>query len=501
MAVRAALGATRAALVRQLLVESGALALVGGSLGLLVAWLGTRAFTWTAAPQTALPRMDEIHVNWHVFAFALAVSLAASALFGISPALHAARADVNDALKSSGRGVAGSSNRLRNALVVFQVALSFALTVSAGLMFRSFLALNAVDLGFRTDGLLVMQAHHPARTVDDHIKAARFFDRSADQLREIPGVASSAAAMGVPTGQYGSNGGYAIDGQDFRQLGLSRPQANFTLATGGYFASLGIPLVGGRDFNSSDSYDRPFVAIVSESLARLSFPGQDPIGHTIMCGLDSLKWMTIVGVVADVRQHCLDDQPRREFYRPYPQAAWPVMTLTVRTAGEPLAMSQTVRAALRRIDPDQAVTSVRSMEEVIGLSMGFRSFPTLLLGIFGTVALMLAAIGVYGVVGYLVSQRTREIGIRIALGAGRAQVMRLVVGRSLLPIAIGLAAGLAGTLASGRLLTSLLFDVQPTDPGVLLAIVLVLGAVGTMGSWLPARRAASVDPLVVLRNE
>ena len=502
MAVRAALGATRAALVRQLLVESGALALVGGSLGLLVAWLGTRAFTWTAAPHTALPRMDEIHVNWHVFAFALAVSLAASALFGISPALHAARADVNDALKSSGRGVAGSSNRLRNALVVFQVALSFALTVSAGLMFRSFLALNAVDLGFRTDGLLVMQAHHPARTLDDHIKAARFFDRSADQLREIPGVASSAAAMGVPTGQYGSNGGYAIDGQDFRQLGLSRPQANFTLATGGYFASLGIPLVGGRDFNSSDSYDRPFVAIVSESLARLSFPGQDPIGHTIMCGLDSLKWMTIVGVVADVRQ----DSPASSFgptlYMPLLQHPFHAneVQLVMRSSVPPTALVEPARAKMRALNADVA-TRFETMGAMVSDSIATPRLRATLVGLFAGLALLVSMAGVYGVISYVAAQRIPEFGVRMALGASPRNVMGLVLGRASAMTAMGALVGLALALAAARVLNTMLFGVEATDAATYVAVFLGVTPIVVLAAALPAWRAAHADPLAALRNE
>jgi predicted permease len=501
MAVRAALGATGAALMRQLLVESGVLALTGGGLGLVLASVASRAFAWAGA-QTALPRVDEIDVNWHVFAFALAVSLAASVLFGISPALHAARADLSDALKSSGRGVAGSSNRLRNALVVLQVALSFALTISAGLMFRSVLALNAVNLGFRTDGLLVMQAHHPARTLDDHLEAARFFDRAADQMREIPGVAASAAAMGVPAGQYGSNGAYVIDGQDFRHLGPSRPQANFTLATGGYFASLGIPLVAGRDFNSSDSYDRPFVAIISESLARLSFPGQDPIGHIIMCGLDSLQWMTIVGVVADVRQNSPASSFGPTLYMPLLQHPFHAneVQLVMRGSVPPIALVEPARAKMRALNADVA-TRFETMGTMLSDSIATPRLRMTLVGLFAGLALLVSMAGVYGVISYVAAQRIPEFGVRMALGASPRNVMGLVLGRASAMTAGGALAGLALAFAAARVLNTMLFGVEATDAVTYGAVFLGVTPIVVLAAVLPAWRAAHADPLTALRNE
>src|SRR5262249_11983384 len=299
MAVRTALGATRLALARQLLVESGVIALAGGTLGVLLANVVLRVLTQATAQQVGLPRLGDIAINWTVFAFAISVSLVASVLFSISPAWQTAKADVNDALKQAGRGLAGSSNRVRTVLVVVQVALSFALAIGAGLLVRSFVALSGVDLGVRTQGMLVMYTHEPAHTLDEYLQAGRFLEHAVEQIREMPGVASAAGAMGVPTGQSGSNGGDVVDGQDFRQRVGNLAQATFSLAGPGYFSTMGIPLLRGRDFTTGDGYDRPFVAIVSESLARQSFPGQDPIGRTIMCGLESLKWMTIVGGVAD----------------------------------------------------------------------------------------------------------------------------------------------------------------------------------------------------------
>src|SRR5262249_39302169 len=292
MAVRAALGASRTALARQLLVESGVIAVAGGALGLALAFAGTRALTQATAQQVGLPRLADIEVDRAVLVFATGVSFAASVLFGLSPAWQATKADVNDALKQGRRGLAGSSGRLRNALVVAQVALSFALAIGAGLLFRTFIALTSVDLGFRTQGMLVMYAHDPARTLDDFLKAGRFFAGALDELKQLPGVTSAAAAMGVPTGQYGSNGGYGVDGKDFfdRRSGLA--QATFNPAGPGDFSTMGISLLRGPDFTADDAYDRQPVAIISESLARQSFAGADPLGRTIMCGLETAKWMT-----------------------------------------------------------------------------------------------------------------------------------------------------------------------------------------------------------------
>jgi predicted permease len=272
IAVRSALGATGGAIVRQLLVESGVIGLAGATVGLVLAFIGTRVLTHTAAEQVGLPRLEDIQVNWAVLLFAVVVSLCASFLFGLSPAWQASRVNLSDTLKQAGRGLAGSSNYMRNALVVAQVALSFALAIGAGLLFRSFLALNTVDLGYRTQGMLVMYAHDPAKTLDQYLTAGRTLQNAVEQMKQIPGVTAAAATMGLPTGEYGSNGGYLVDGQDFNAHIQNRAQADFSLASPGYFATMEIPLQKGRDFSVADSYDHPFVAIISEALARQTFP-------------------------------------------------------------------------------------------------------------------------------------------------------------------------------------------------------------------------------------
>ena len=502
MAVRSALGATRKAIARQLLVESGVLALCGGGGGLLLAYAGTRLLAAASAEQVGLPRLTDIQVNWAVFAFALGISLLASFLFGLSPAFQAAKVDLNDALKAAGRGVAGSSSRLRQSLVVAQVALSFALAIGAGLLARSFLALQGVNLGYRTDGMLVVYAHDPANTLDDYLKAGRFFQDTAEELKQTPGVTAAAAAMGVPTGQYGSNGNYVIDGQGFQQHINDAPHADFSLSSPGYFSTMGIPLLRGRDFTAGDSYDHPFVVIISESVARQTFPGQDPIGHTIACGLDSPKWMTVVGVVADVRQDSPASKPGPTLYMPLLQHPYHAneVELVLRSAVSPASLIEPVRRKMRELNPAVA-TKFTTMNEMVSDSIATPRLRVMLVVLFAGLALLLAMAGMYGVMSYVTTQRVPEFGVRMALGAAPRQVVALVIGKAAQMAALGLAIGLAIAMAGARLLSSMLFGVKATDPatyaGILLAVILVI----LLAAALPAWRASRVDPVVALRNE
>ncbi len=502
MAVRAALGATRWAIARQLLVESGVIALAGCLLGLLLAFAGTRALTQATAQQVGLPRIADIQVNWIVLAFAIGVSLVASFLFGLSPAWQASRVDLNDALKQAGRGLAGSHGRLRNVLVVAQVALSFALAIGAGLLFRSFLALNSVDLGFRTQGMLVTYAHHPAHTDADYLQAGRFFENAIAQLKQVPGVASAAATMGLPTGQYGSNGGYVIDGQDFRANISHLSQAVFSLSSPGYFSTMDIPLVRGRDFNAADAYDRPFVAIISEALARQSFPGQDPIGHTIQCGLDSPKWMTIVGVVADVRQDSPASSPGPALYMPLLQHPHHgnEITLVLRSAVSPTALIDPVRTKMNALNPEVA-TKFTTMEAMVSDSIATPRLRTVLVGLFAGLALLLAMAGMYGVMSYVATQRIPEFGVRMALGASPRHVLALVLGRATKMALLGVAIGLGIAFSAARVLSSMLFGLQPTDAMTYAAVLIAVTPIVVLAAAIPAWRASRVDPLVALRNE
>jgi putative ABC transport system permease protein len=502
MAVRAALGASRTALVRQLLIESGVIAGAGCALGLLLAFAGTRALVRASAQQAGLPRLADIQVNWTVFAFAVGVSITASFLFGLSPAWQAGNVDVNDALKQAGRGVTGSSGRLRNALVVVQVALSFALAISAALMFRSFLALTTVDLGFRTQGMLVMYAHDPARTLDDFLRAGRLLETAVEQLQQMPGVIQAAGAMGVPTGQYGSNGGYVVDGQDFHQGTGSLAQATFSLSGPRYFSTMGIPLRRGRDFNSGDSYDHPFVAIISEALARQSFAGQDPIGHTIMCGLDSPKWMTVVGVVADTRQDSPASPAGPTLYMPLLQHPYHANELQVvmRTAVSPAALIEPVRGKMRSLSPETA-TKFTTMEAMLSNSVATPRLRMMLVGVFAGLALLLAMAGMYGVMTYLAIERIPEFGVRMALGASPRHVLGLVLGRAARLAALGMAMGLAIALSAARVMNTMLFGVKATDAITYAGVLLAVTPIVVLAAAIPAWRAARANPVVALRNE
>jgi len=498
MALRAALGATRWAIVRQLLVESGILALVGGALALLLAFVGTRVLT----EQAGLPRLDDIQVNWVVLAFAIGVSLLASFLFGLSPAWQAAKVNLSDTLKQAGRGLAGSSSPMRSALVVMQVALSFALAIGAGLFFRSFVALNSVDLGYRTQGMLVMSAHDPAHSLDDYLQAGRFFENAVEQMKQIPGVTSTAAAMGVPTGQYGSNGGYVVDRQDFRQHIQNLAQANFSLSGPGYFSTIGIPLRRGRDFNAGDSYDRPFVAIISESLARQSFPGQDPIGHIIECGLDELKWMTIVGVVADVRQDSPASSLGPTLYMPLLQHPYygNEVQIVMRSAVSPASLIEPVRNKMRILSRETA-TKFTTMEAMVSDSIATPRLRMTLVGLFAGLAILLAMAGMYGVMSYVTTQRIPEFGVRMVLGASPYKVLTLVLGRALLLAVLGVAVGMAIAFSATRVMNSMLFGLRATDAITYAGMFLAVTPIVVLAAAIPAWRAARVDPIMALRNE
>ena len=502
IAVRAALGASRMRIVRQLLVESGVIAIVGGALGWALAFAGTRVLTRTTAQQAGLPRLADIEVNWLLFAVALGTSLGASVLFTLMPAWHAVRIDSTDALKSAGRGLTGSSGRLRNALVVVQVALSLALAIGAGLLFRSFVGLTQVDLGFRTEQRLVMYAHRPARTLPEYLQAGRFLETAVERVKQITGVTSAAAAMGVPTGQYGSNGGYAVDGQDFRP-GSPMPQAIFSLSGPGYFSTMGIPLRRGRDFTAGDGYDRPFVAIISESLARQSFPGQDPIGHTILCGLDgSPRWMTIVGVAADTRQDSPASPLAATLYMPLLQHPFHgnEVQIVMRTAASPSSLIEPVRLAMRSLDAETA-TKFTTLEAMVSTSIATPRLRTTLIALFAGLALVLAMAGMYGVMSYVTIERVPEFAVRIALGASPGGVLALVLSRAAWLSAIGIACGVALAYASARVMNTMLFRLTATDATTYAWVLAAVTFLVMLAAAIPAWRASRADPLAALRAD
>jgi predicted permease len=495
-AVRAALGAGGRRIVAQMLVESLALGLGGAAAGIVVAYAGVRAVQWLALEN--LPRIGDVRIDWTVLAFGIAVAVVSSVLFGLAPSWQALRNDVQDGLRaSSGRGVVGArSAHLRNTLVACEIALSFALAVGAGLLVRSFIELNSVSLGYRTENILVTYAHSPANTMPRMLASTRFFEQALGELAQLPGAKSAAAAMGLPAGRYGSNGYYAIDGVETDR------QAVFTLASPHYFDTMGIPSLRGRDFSERDQYDQPFVAIVSESLAKKSFPNQDPIGHQIQCGLDSDNWMTIVGVVRDVRSDGPGQVPGPELYMPFQQHPFMAneLEVVVRTAGSAEAMTNAVEQKIRSLNPEIALKTT-TMRILISDSIATPRFRTFLVATFAAVALLLAMAGVYGVMSYLVTQRTSELGLRMALGSSPSQVVRLVLSRAALLAALGLGGGIALAIAGSRLLASLLFGVKATD---VLGYAVAAGAITAItlaAAAIPSWRAARIDPAIALREE
>jgi predicted permease len=502
MALRAALGAGRRRLIRQLLVESALLGLSGGALGLLLAFAGVAALVRLAPPN--LPRLEEIHVDTVALLFTLAVSLGAAVLFGLWPAFRAARVDVHDALKQgSTRGVLGGGRGewVRGALVSAEVALALVLTLGAGLLFRSFLALSAVDLGYRTEGRLVLTASIPAKTEAQHLQAGATFERIFGALRELPGVSAVAGVMGLPSGPYGSDGLYAVEGMhDFTKAQFDRlPHAGFRLTSPGYFAAMGVPLLDGRDFDQRDLYEAEPVAIVSATLVRQVFRGESPLGRRIKCGLDRDVWMRVVGVVGDMRNDNPALPPGPEVYMAYRQHPYHAndLHIVVRAQSD---VAATARKTIARIDPGIPV-KVSTLEQFHSDAIALPRFRTLLLIVFAGLAAALATAGVYGVMSYAAAQRQAEMGVRIALGATGVDIVSILVGSAARVTAIGLACGLAIALVAGHLMESMLYGIRPQDPLAISGAVLLLSGAALLAALLPALRASRVDPAMALREE
>jgi len=507
LAVRAALGAGRSALISQLLAESGVLGIAAALIGIGLAAWGTKALLGIGARFVPPALLSDITLDWRVLAFALAASLLTSVLFGIAPAWQATRVDLQDALKQgSTRGLLGSGpSRLRSSLVVAQIALSLMLAISAGLLFRTMLALHGAELGYRPEGILVAYAHVPAKTLPEAVQAGAFLDDLFARLRRLPGVISAVGAMGLPSGQYGSEGYFAVEGKhsfagDFREL----PQAGFRLASPGYFSAMGIPLLRGRDFMDGDWYDRPQVVIISESLARQVFPHEDPLGHRVICGFDqeSMKGSTIVGVVGDVRQESPAAQPGPELYMPLRQH--PFMAneaeVVVRTSGNPETLIPAVQNTVREMNP-QVATKFTTMSELVNDSISAQRFRTALASSFAVLALLLALSGMYAVMSYLTTRRTSEFGLRSALGAQPASIMGLVLGGAVRLAAMGITVGVLLSIAASRLLSSMLFGLKGTDVLTYVAVTAIVLPVIVLAAALPAWRASSIDPMIALRNE
>jgi len=500
IAVRAALGAGRGELVRHHLAESVVVGVLGGAAGLALAALATRALP--AILPVEIPRIGGTAVDWRVAAFTFAVSLGASVLAGLVPALRGSRADLAEVLRDGNKGSTSgaSQTRVRDLLFVAEVALSLVLLAGAGLAIKSLGRLLAVQPGFAPEHVLVGSVSLPHARYADSVSQVRFFDQTLAALRAAPGVRAAANVAMLPLGGDEAYGAYAIDGRP-PVTDLERPMAQFNWASEGYFDAMGIPLRRGRAFTPEDRFDAPFVAVVNEALVRREFRGQEPIGHVLRPFGAKGPGFRIVGVVGDVKHRALADSLRPQLYLPMRQSATDGGVLVVRGRGDAQALAGALRAAVHAVDPTIAIADVRTLGSVVSDTVARQRFLARLLGGFAASALVLALVGIYGVVANTVAQRSAEFGIRSALGARSADLLGDVLGAALKRTALGLAIGFAVALVAGRAIAGQLYEVRTTDPSVLGAIAVLLVAVALLASWLPARRASRVDPMRVLRGE
>jgi predicted permease len=492
IAIRAALGAGRGRMVRQLLTESLVLALAGAAAGIGLAHLGVRSLV--AASPPGVPRLEQAAVDGPVLAFTLGLSLLASLLFGLVPALRTARPDLQSMLKEGGRSLGfGPRDRVRGVLLVAEIALASVLLAGAGLLIRSALRLQQVPLGFDPDRLLTARISFPRPEYAPE-GAVEASGRIVAELERLAGVESAAAATFLPLASSSISSGVRFDGRE------SRPgedlRADTRAVTPGAFHTLGIPILQGRDFQESDRKGAAGVVAVNQTLARLAWPGQNPLGKRFTYTGD---WLEVVAVVGDARLGPLERKVEPAFYVPLAQYAdlWDAdiyLAFVVRARNDPASLVTGLRRIVHAVDPRLPLFDVATMDEIRVSSMASSRFNTLLLTLLGAIGLILAVVGIYGVVAYFVSQRTQEIGVRMALGATEGRVLALVVGQALRPLALGLALGLAGALAASRLLSGFLFEVSAADPVTFAGVLVVLAAAALLASWLPARRAARVDP-------
>ena len=503
--LRLALGAGLGRLAQQMLCESLVLSGAGAAGGVALAWVATRVIDLALSPGfRTLPFRGNVPVviDGRVLLFAAGAAIVSATLFGLWPLISLKRAEPQTLLRHGERGATKLATGVRRLLVTAELALAIIVLCSAGLMIRSLTALLDVRSGVDPTNVLTMRLSLPQVDTFGPPERPAFCRNVVESVEAVPGVTMASASSHLPLDGANARRGFVIEGRP--APGPGRPDgADFRVVCPGYFRVLGIPLVSGRDFNGNDVRESEPVLIISRATAELFWRGDDPLGRRIKFGgVDSDNpWYTIIGVVESVRHFSLDRAPRAEMYRPYNQSAWPVMTVVAKTAGEPLAWERSVRDALKHVDPGMPAAAPRSMEQVVMGSVSWRETPLRLLSGFAVIGLALAALGVYGVLGYYVAQRTRELGVRIALGATRAAIVAMVLRQSALPILLGLVLGVSGAIGAGQLLTSFLYDVRPSDPRVIATVSALLVTVGIVASWLPARRAAMVDPLTALREE
>jgi len=496
ISIRAALGAARSRLARQLVTESVVLALGGGALGVLLAWWGVRAFV-SMAPAN-FPRVQAIAVDAGVLGFTFAVSVATGLLFGLAPAIHALRQNPGDALKQEESRSGGSRGvrRVSGALVVFEIALSLVLLVGAGLMVKSLLRLQHQDAGFVTERLLTFDVTLPRLTYPDNARVKAFFDQALARLRAVPGAERVGAINLMPLVNWGTNGDFTIEGRPWPD-GKS-PLIEQRVVAGDYFQAMGIRLLRGRLFTERDVEGGPRVIVINDTVARRYFDTDDPVGRRMKLG--GGDWFEIVGVVSSIRSAELSRAPLIESYVAQTQFPNRSLTFAIRTTADPAALTASARQAIAGVDPQQPIAAVRSMDEIVRTSTARPRLLSSMTALFALIAALLAAVGTYGIMAYSVSQQTREIGIRMAMGADAAAVVRVVLARGALLVAGGVALGAAGAFALTGVLRTMLYEVSPTDPSVFAATCAGVSVVALAACYVPARAATRVDPIVVLRE-
>ncbi|MEW6128146.1 MAG: ABC transporter permease [Acidobacteriota bacterium] len=503
MAMRAALGARRGRLIRQLLTESTLLALFGGAGGALLAQAMVKGLIALNPPD--VPRLTQVSVDGRVFAFMFFTTLVVGLIFGLAPAFHSSKPDLNHALKQGATSTIGRRRwlrrfGLRDLLVVSQTTLAVILMVGAGLLMKSFIRLQQVELGFTPTRVITMSLLPPLNRFPKDYKTANYYRQMLDSINALPGVESAAAMTSAPTTGAFMSAPILINGQP-APLNADSQRAFVSVVSPDYFQTIGNPLKAGRWFTDADNESAPPVAIINETLARRYFAGANPIGQRIALKGEPEKWLEIIGVTTDVKQFGLARENQPGFYQSYQQKDVSFMTLAVRTTAEPETLIAALRTRILEVDKFTAITRVRTLEQLLADSVAQPRFYLLLLGLFADIALALAALGIYGLMAYTVNQRTHEIGIRLALGAGAQRILRLIVGQGFALILFGLAIGMFGAYALTRLLTDLLFAVSATDPTVFILIAFTLMTVALIACLIPARKAARTDPMVALRHE
>jgi len=500
IAIRTSLGAAHTRLARQLLTESTLLALAGGGLGVLLAWAGLESLTGLLAHR--VPGSIAIHLDGRIVAFSLLVSLITGFVFGLAPVLQLLRGSLHDRLKQGGRqsGSGSGSQRLRQTLVVGEIAISLVLLAGAGLLLRSMIRLINVDKGFDPDHLLTMTVRPSPIRYSDPRKELIYLQQIADRVSALPGVQAAGLVHTLPLAGGSTNGGIEIEGRQGE-----KPNTDKQYVSGNYFQAMRIPLLKGRRFDASDTPDSHKVVITNQEFARAFFPNQDPVGKRIDVGWGDTGWCEIIGVVGNAKQGELAAEIRPSTFMLYAQNA-PILqfldvNLIVRTNQDPLSAVQGIRALIRQLDSNQPLGGAKTMDRVISESLAPQQAPAWLFGAFSAIALFLAAIGIYGVLSYFVVHRSQEIGVRMALGAQRSNVLGLILRQGARLIATGLVIGIGGAIFAARALTALLFGIKPTDLPTFIAVSLLLAALGLVACAVPALRATRVDPLVVLRSE